>query len=74
MKTNPHGPLLQVENLRNLLGRQFFHIMEHKNNPQSWRDAKDRLMEEVVLLGIEQVAFGSCPDVLEKQPQFFIAW
>jgi hypothetical protein len=53
METNPDRPGLQVENMSDLFGCQFLHVVEHKNDAQLDRDAQDRLMQQVVLLGVE---------------------
>ena len=61
MKPNPHSSLLQLENLRDLLGSQLLHVVEHENDAQGRGDAQDRLMQQTMLLGLEQVAFGTFP-------------
>ena len=55
MKTNSHGTLLQIENPGNLLGGQLFHVMEYEDNTQRRRYAQDRLMQQLVLFGVEQI-------------------
>jgi len=72
MKPNPNRSLLKRENLRNLLGGQLLHIVEHKNNAQGWRDAQNCLVEQMVLLGREDIAFRSHPGILKQSPQFII--
>jgi hypothetical protein len=74
MKPNPHCSLLQLENLRDLLGRQLLHVVEYENDPQRRRDAQDRLMQQMVLLGLEQAQFRAFAGILEQQLQLFIAW
>ena len=71
MQANPHRSLLKRENLRNLLGGQLFHIVEHKNDAQSGRDAEDCLMQQVVLLGGEDILFRACRGILKQPAQFF---
>ena len=73
MKTNSHGPLLQIENLGNLFGGQLLHIMEYEDDTQRRRDAQDRLMQQMVLLGLEQIGLGTISCILEQQSQLFIA-
>src|ERR1019366_326702 len=72
MKPNPNRSLLKRENLRNLLGGQLLHIVEHENNSQGWRDAQNRLMQQMVLLGREDIAFRSNCGILKQSPQFFV--
>ena len=45
MEANPDRPRLLVENLRDLFGLQFLHVVEHKNNAQLDGDLQDRLMQ-----------------------------
>ena len=72
MKPNPNRSLLKREDLRNLLGGQLFHIVEHENNAQGWRDTQNGLVEQVVLLGGEEIAFRSHRGILKQSSQFFI--
>jgi len=58
MQPNPNCSLLERENLRNLLGGQLLHIVEHENNAQGWGDAQNSLVEQVVLLGGEEILSG----------------
>jgi hypothetical protein len=66
MKPNPNRSLLKREDLRNLLGGQLFHIVEHENNAQGWRDAQNSLVEQMVLLGGEEIAFRSHRGILKQ--------
>jgi hypothetical protein len=66
VKPNPNRSLLKRENLRNLLGGQLFHIVEYENDAQSRWDAQDRLMQQMVLLGGEEVAFRSRRGILKQ--------
>src|ERR1039458_5298273 len=59
--------------LRDLLGSQLLHVVEHENDTQGRRDAQNRLVQQMMLLGVEQVAFGALSGILEQQPQLFIA-
>ena len=61
MEANPHRSRLQSENLRHLLGLQLLHVVEHEDNAQLDRDAQDCLVQQMVLLGVEQIAFRTLP-------------
>ncbi|MGB6720600.1 MAG: hypothetical protein WBE72_07400 [Terracidiphilus sp.] len=73
MKADPDCPLLQIENLSDLRGDQFFHVVEHENDAQRCRNTQDCPMQQTVLLGLEQVAFRTVSGTLEQQPQFLAA-
>ena len=65
MKPNSDRPRLQLENLSNLLSRQFLHIVQDENNAQ-WRgNAEDRLMQQMALLGLKQPQFRALAGILE---------
>ena len=59
-------PLLQVEDFRHLFGGQFLHVVEDKNDAQIGGDAQDGLMQKMVLLGVQQVAFRTSAGILEQ--------
>lgn len=64
MEANPHGPGLQVENLRNLIGGQILHIVEHKDDAQRRGNAQDCAMEQIVLLGVKKMSLGILSGIL----------
>jgi hypothetical protein len=68
MKPNPNRSLLKFENLRDLLGGQLFHIVEHKNDAQGRRNAQNRLMQQLVLLGGDDVAFRARSGIRQQSP------
>ena len=70
MQPDPDRPRLQVENLRDLFGGQLLHVVQHKNNAQLRGNPQDRLMQQVVLLGVEQIAFGTLGGILQQSSQF----
>src|SRR5271165_5610625 len=72
MKPNPNSSLLKRKNLCNLFGGQLLHIVENENDAQGRRDAQNCLVEEMVLLGSEEIAFRSHRGILNQSPQFFI--
>jgi len=45
MQAHAHRSRLQIENLRNVIRRKLFHIVEHEHNAKLGGDAKNRLME-----------------------------
>ena len=68
MKPDPDGSRLKLQDLRNLLGGEFFHVVEHKNNAQ-WRgDDEDRLMQQMMLFGVEQIPFRALPASWSNRP------
>ena len=46
--------------------------MEHENNAQGRRDAQNRPVQQMVLLGRDDIAFRSHGGILKQSPQFFI--
>ncbi len=73
MKPDPDGSRLKLQDLRNLSGGEFFHVVEHKNNAQ-WRgDDEDRLVQQMMLFGVEQIRFRAVAGILEELPQLIVA-
>ena len=72
MQANPNRSRLQSENLGDLFGCEFLHVVEHENDAQRSRYAQDRLMQQMVLLGASRLRSGPLPHP-EATAQFFIA-
>ena len=72
MQADPDRSRLQIENPRDLAGGQLLHVMKHKNHAQRRGDAQNRLVQQIVPFGVEQIAFRSSGRIRKQQPQFRI--
>ena len=72
MQPDPDGSLAQIENLRDLLGRQFLHVVKDEHHAQRRRNPENCLLHLVVLFGMEKIILGTPTRILQQPPKFRI--